>query len=244
MRPAADNAARANSAPMEKNPVVIPMKSLLTRAVLGVALVFGAAGCSSTYYNTLEKFGYAKRDVLVDRVEKAQESQTEAKEQFASALEKFLAVTKTDGGDLQRKYESMNAEFKRSETRAKDVHARIDAVEDVAEALFREWEQELKQYSSASLRSQSQRQLDATRRSYDNVLKLMRRAAERMDPVLATFRDQVLFLKHNLNARAIASLDSTNRELEADITRLIADMEASIRESEAFIQSLQSTPQS
>lgn len=217
------------------------MKTLLTRAVLIGALFF-TAGCSSTYYNTLEKFGYAKRDLLVDRVEKAQESQTEAKEQFSSALDHFLAVTKTDGGDLQRKYEAMNSEFKRSETRAKEVHERIDAVEDVAEALFREWKQELGQYSSASLRGESQRQLDATRRSYDNVLRLMRRAAERMDPVLATFRDQVLFLKHNLNARAIASLDSTNRELEADISRLISDMEASIRESETFIKSLQSAP--
>jgi len=217
------------------------MKTLLTRAVLLVALLF-VTGCASTYYNTLEKFGYAKRDVLVDRVEKAREAQSEAKEQFADALEKFLAVTKTDGGDLQKKYSAMSAEFKRSETRAAEVHERIDAVENVAEALFSEWKQELKQYSSAALRSESQRQLDLTRRNYDNVLKLMRRAAERMDPVLATFRDQVLFLKHNLNARALASLDSTNRELQADISRLIADMEASIRESESFIKSLQTTP--
>ena len=215
------------------------MNALLPRVAFTAVLLLLATGCSSTYYNTLEKFGYAKRDVLVDRVEKAQEAQTEAKEQFADALEKFLAVTKTGGGDLQRKYSEMSAEFKRSETRAKEVHERINAVENVAEALFSEWKQELKQYSSASLRSESQRQLDTTRRSYDNVLRLMRRAAERMDPVLATFRDQVLFLKHNLNARALASLDSTNRELEADISRLIADMETSIREAESFIKSLQ-----
>ncbi|HSI10165.1 MAG TPA: DUF2959 domain-containing protein, partial [Rariglobus sp.] len=199
------------------------------------------SGCSSTYYNTLEKFGYAKRDLLVDRVEKAQASQGEAKEQFASALEKFLAVTKTDGGDLQKKYDALNTEFKRSEARAKEVHERIDAVESVADALFSEWTQELKQYSNPSLRSESQRQLDVTRRNYENVLRLMRRAADRMDPVLATFRDQVLFLKHNLNARALASLDSTQRTLEADISRLIADMETSIREAESFIKSLQAS---
>ena len=216
------------------------MKTLLLCA--GLALAVLAGGCSSTYYNTLEKFGYAKRDILVDRVEKAQESQTEAKEQFADALQKFLAVTKADGGQLQRKYDDMSAEFKRSETRAKEVRERIAAVEDVADSLFSEWKQELKQYSNASLRSESQRQLDATRRNYDNVLKLMRRAADRMDPVLATFRDQVLFLKHNLNARVLASLDSTHRELEADISRLIADMDTSIREAESFIKSLQTAP--
>jgi hypothetical protein len=204
----------------------------------GMMVALGLTGCSSTYYNALEKIGYAKRDLLVERVQKAQKAQTEAKEQFASALERFLAVTKIDGGDLQRKYEAMNAEFKRSETRAKDVNARIDAVEDVASALFREWAQELKQYTNAGLRNQSERQLETTRRNYDNVLKLMRRAESRMEPVLATFRDQVLFLKHNLNARALAALDTTQRDLEADIARLIADMETSIGEAERFIKTM------
>jgi len=217
------------------------MNPLFARTALVVGLLF-TAGCSSAYYGTLEKFGYAKREVLVDRVEKAQESQTEAKEQFASALERFLAVTKADGGELQRTYDALNADFKRSEARAAEVRDRIDSVEDVAEELFSEWKRELEQYTNATLRRESQRQLDATRRNYDNLLKLMHRAAERMEPVLSTFRDQVLFLKHNLNAQAIASLGSTHRELEADISRLIADMEASIRESEAFIKTLQAAP--
>lgn len=216
------------------------MKPLVTCVAL--ATVLFTAGCSSAYYGTLEKFGYAKREVLVDRVEKAQESQTEAKDQFASALERFLAVTKADGGELQRTYDALNADFKRSEARAAEVRDRIDSVEDVAEELFSEWKRELEQYTNATLRRESQRQLDATRRNYDNLLKLMHRAAERMEPVLSTFRDQVLFLKHNLNAQAIASLGSTHRELEADISRLIADMEASIRESEAFIKTLQAAP--
>ena len=70
----------------------------------------------------------------------------------------------------------------------------------------------------------------------------MRRAANRMEPVIATFRDQVLYLKHNLNARALSQLDSTNRTLEADISRLIADMEASIKDAESFIKELKSKP--
>ena len=188
----------------------------------------------------MEKFGYAKRDLLVERVDDTRKAQGAAKEQFASALEHFLAVTKVDGGELQRKYDDLNREYNRSESAAKEVHERIAAVEDVAEALFREWKQELSQYSNPSLRSESQRQLDTTRRRYDDLVRLMRRAADRMDPVLATFHDQVLFLKHNLNARAIASLDTTNSTLQADISRLISDMEASIKESEAFIKSLKS----
>ncbi|HYP18062.1 MAG TPA: DUF2959 domain-containing protein [Opitutus sp.] len=200
------------------------------------------AGCSSTYYNAMEKIGFAKREILVDRVEETRDAQNAAKEQFASALAQFLAVTKADGGELQRKYDALNREFERSESRAQEVRDRIAAVEDVAEALFREWKDELKQYSSASLRRESEREFELTRRRYEDLIRVMRRAAERMEPVLATFRDQVLFLKHNLNARALASLTTTNRELEADISRLVADMEASIREAEDFIKTMHETP--
>lgn len=215
------------------------MKTLLLALSLGAAVL---TGCSSAYYGAMEKIGIAKREILVDRVEETRDAQNNAKEQFASALEHFLAVTKADGGELQRKYDSLNREFQRSEARAKDVRDRIAAVEDVAEALFREWKQELKQYSNATLRRESERELDRTRDRYDELIQVMRRAADRMEPVLATFRDQVLFLKHNLNARALASLTTTNRELEADISRLVADMEASIREAEDFIKTMHDTP--
>jgi len=188
----------------------------------------------------MEKMGIAKREILADRVDKTREAQQKAKEQFADALQRFLAITKVDGGDLQRKYDDLNREFQRSEVRANEVRERIAAVEDVAAALFREWKQELAQYSSAAMRSDSQRQLDLTRRQYEALIGLMKRAAERMDPVIATFRDQVLYLKHNLNARALAQLAATNRTLEADISKLIADMETSIREAENFIKDLRS----
>jgi Protein of unknown function (DUF2959). len=203
-----------------------------------LAVLLLVAGCSSTYYNAMEKIGFHKREILVDRVEETRDAQNAAKEQFASALEQFLAVTKVDAGELQAKYNSLNREFQRSEQRAREVRDRIDSVEDVAEALFNEWKAELKQYENANLRRESERAYDLTRRRYEDLIKVMRRAADRMEPVLSTFRDQVLFLKHNLNARALASLTTTNRELEADITRLITDMETSIREAEEFIKTL------
>jgi hypothetical protein len=207
-------------------------------ASLAVFALF-LAGCSTPYYAAMEKFGYAKRDLLVERVIDTRKAQAEAKDQFASALTKFMEISKFEGGALQQKYEELDREYKRSEDRAKSVRSRIDDVENVAEALFREWRQELSQYSNPSLRAESQRQLDATRVRYDELMVIMRRAAARMDPVLATFRDQVLFLKHNLNARALASLENTNRALQADIERLIADMNVSIREAEVFIRNLQ-----
>jgi hypothetical protein len=204
-----------------------------------IAFIAVCGGCSSTYYEALEKLGYAKRDLLVERVKKTEEAQTEAKEQFTSALDHFLKVTKINGGELEQRYNELNTELQRSEVRAKDVRDRIASVRDVADALFSEWQSELGQYSSTELRAQSEREMDATKSRYENLMRLMQRSADRMDPVLAAFRDQVLFLKHNLNARALASLDTTDKDLRGDIDRLISDMEASIRESQAFIQGIQ-----
>ena len=209
---------------------------------LPLTLLLALAGCSTTYYEAMEKIGVPKREILVNRVDDTRQSQTKAKDQFKSALDQFLAVTKVDGGDLQKKYEELNDQLESSEARAKDVRDHISGVEDVAKALFTEWKKELGQYSNSNLRRESQREYDSTRRRYDTLIRLMHRSAARMEPVLAAFRDQVLFLKHNLNARALASLDSTSHNLDTDVTRLIADMEASIRENEAFVKDLAPPP--
>lgn len=209
----------------------------IRRLVLPLLIVL-LAGCSSTYYGAMEKMGYAKRDILVTRVEKAQTAQEDAKEQFADALQSFLAVTKIDGGELKLKYDELNTQLQDCETRAEEVNDRISAIDDVATALFEEWGLELDQYSNQKLRSQSKQQLNSTRVRYGELMTVMRRAASRMEPILATFRDQVLFLKHNLNAQALRSLDGTSRELQGDIANLIRDMEKSISEAESFIREM------
>lgn len=196
------------------------------------------SGCSSAYYGAMEKMGIPKRQILADRVEAARGAQQEAKQQFASALEQFLAVAKVPPTELQATYERLNTGLKRSEDRAKEVRNRIAAIDDVAQALFREWEAELAQYTSDTLRDQSKRQLETTRQRYAALMRIMDQAAARMNPVLDAFRDQVLFLKHNLNAQAVASLGETNRTLQGDISKLIADMERSIKEADAFVATL------
>ncbi|MBK7405017.1 MAG: DUF2959 domain-containing protein [Phycisphaerales bacterium] len=210
----------------------------LACVVLLSALAVVLPGCASTAIAVKEQLGYAKREQLVDGVQKARDAQEQAKEQFASALDEFIAVTKVDTGDLEATYKRLQTELDRSESRAKSVSDRIRSVQRVADALFREWEAELDQYSSEQLRRSSREQLEATRSRYTDLLGAMQRAESKMDPVLAAFRDQVLLLKHNLNARAIASLEGTVGDLERDIGALIKDMEASIAEANSFIDSM------
>jgi len=198
-------------------------------------------GCQTTYYKTMEAFGVHKREILVDRVEEARDDQEEAKEQFKTALEAFSEVVQWEGGDLQKMYDKLNDEYERSKSKADDVHERIDAVEDVGDALFAEWEKELDQYESAELRRSSEKLMKSTRRNYDGMVMAMRKAESKMEPVLTRLHDQVLFLKHNLNARAIASLETTVVSFESDVAALIQELERSIAEANEFIDSVNAT---
>lgn len=194
--------------------------------------------CSSTYYGAMEKFGYHKRDILASRVEKARDSQEDAKDQFVSALDKFKNVVKVDGGELESRYNSLNSEYELSEKKAKLVSDRIDSVEKVATALFREWKNELAEYSNAGLRRSSERQLADTEGRYKKLMLTMEQAESKIEPVLSAFHDQVLYLKHNLNAQAIAALGEESVRIESDVDSLVRDMERSIAEANQFMESL------
>jgi len=210
----------------------------MKRLLLSLLSIVILAGCSSAYYGAMEKIGIHKRDILVDRVAEARDSQVETKQQFASALEQFRSVLAFDGGDLEKKYHELNDVLEESEEQADDVRERVAAVENVAEALFDEWEGELDQYSSANLRRSSEKKLKQTRTHYYKLIGAMKKAESKIDPVLNPLRDQVLYLKHNLNARAIASLQSELGNIETDVSRLIRDMEISIAEADKFIGTL------
>jgi len=216
---------------MGKKTAIIPGWLVLI-AILWVSF-FG--GCSTAYYGAMKKVGIHKRDILVDRVEDARDAQSEAQEQFKSALEQFGAVVQIENTDLKKAYDKLNAEYEDSEKAAKKVSERINKVESVADDLFEEWEDELKLYKSADLRRSSQRKLQKTKTRYREMLASMHRAEKSMAPVLRTFRDNVLFLKHNLNAQAIGSLRSEFSTLKGEIDGLIKNMNEAIKTSNKFI---------
>ncbi|MDP4610987.1 MAG: DUF2959 domain-containing protein [Opitutales bacterium] len=212
------------------------MKLAITLPILCVALFL--SGCQSVYYASMEKLGIEKREILSDRVEAARDEQQEAKETFADALEAFTAVTEYQGGELESIYDKLNAAYKDSLAAAERVTDRIDNVQSVGDALFEEWTRELDAYSSESLRRSSEASLRETKAEYGVMLRKMRAAEKSMSPVLELFEDQVLYLKHNLNARAIAALDAEVAKIEDRVKSLVKEMEVSIAEADSFIRTL------
>lgn len=190
------------------------------------------------YYRTRETLGEPKREIVVHEVSQACVSLQETRDQFGDALERFKVIVQFDGGSLEKKYYQLQRQFDACQQKADEVRSRIRAIEEVSEALFSEWETELEEYSSRALRATSRQQLRIARQRYVRLVRALAKAEEKMQPVLAAFKDQVLFLKHNLNAQAIAAVQHEFIEIGMDMSQLIHVMEMSIAEANEFIASL------
>ena len=214
----------------------------LSLYVLAPFLVVSAllSSCQSAYYSAMESFGFEKRDILIDRVEENRELQSKASDQVQTTYDALVALTGFDGGDLEDVYRGLERDYERSEARAEDLRASVRAIEGVARAMFTEWKAEIAQISNPELQQSSRELLDDTRARYTELVTVMQGSVQAMDPVLQAFKDQVLTLKHRLNAQAIEGLSGEVVKLEADVAELIEQMQASIAEADAFISSMRS----
>ena len=217
----------------------------MIRKILGpAALIVILGGCASAiqdkYFDLWDAVGVEKREILVDRVEDAQETQKDAQKEFAGALEEFSSLINFKGGKLEDVYNELNDKYESSNEAAKEVTQRIDKVQSVAESLFREWEDELQLITNANLKRDSQSKLKDTRNKYDSLLTSMRKVESSMQPILTSLRDNVLYLKHNLNATAVGALQGELTTITRDVDLLIKEMNSAISQSNDFIKSIKS----
>ncbi len=175
------------------------------------------------------------RDLLVDRVEAARDSQHEAAEQFRDALTEFKSIVNVPESELERQYRKMDRAHKRSQSAAEDITRRIDRVVSASNRLLDEWRDELNDYNDPALRRMAEQQFDQTREHAARLIASMRQTEQRMQPVLASFQDQVLYLKHNLNFSAMAALEGEAAAIETNVDVLIDEMNRAIAEADAFI---------
>jgi chromosome segregation ATPase len=205
-------------------------------AILFCTLFFIVSGCQSAYYSAMEKFGKEKRHILIDNVEDVQDSQAKAREEFKDALTRLKELYAFDGKELETFYKKVKNSYEDCDDRAKEIEKRIKDVKTVAGDLFKEWETEITQISDVKMKSSSRKSLADAKRKYAKLKTVMDNSTQRMYPVLAKLKDYVLYLKHNLNAQAVGSLGTEVVSIEKDVSRLITDMNISIKEADQFIK--------
>lgn len=205
--------------------------------LLGLALL--GLSCSDAYYSFWEGVGKEKRDLFRGHVEKVRDDQEEASEQFKDTLERIKVVYQVEDGELETSFRKLESAYEDAEARAQQVRDRIDKLNRIAEDLFAEWEGEISSMSSAELKARSREKLRATQARFKQMRVVMKQSEDRMEPVLTRFRDQVLFMKHDLNARALSDLEGEVISIEADVESLVRDLELSIAEADRFIDELE-----
>ena len=114
----------------------------------------------------------------------------------------------------------------------------IKFINELFDSELGEWSEELEKYQNASLKRDSAAKLRDTQRRYASLMKAMRKAESKMSPVLSALQDNVLYLKHNLNASAIGALQGELSTIESNVSQLIQQMNSAIAESDAFIASM------
>jgi len=214
-------------------------KSRLFRVLCLFAMILFLSGCNTVYYSAMEKMGKEKRHLLIDNVEDVKDSQTKAQEEFTDALTRIKELYAFDGGDLEKFYNRFKDSYEDCDDRARQIEKRINDVKEVAKDLFVEWEAEIKQINDAKLKSSSKASLRDAKVKYAKLEKVMSASTKKMYPVLAKLKDYVLYLKHNLNAKAVGSLSGEVVSIENDVAGLIDDMTASIQEAQNFINNFQ-----
>jgi Protein of unknown function (DUF2959) len=196
-------------------------------------------GCQSIYNATMENvLGYEKRELLKKSVVSLQAEQKDAQKEFKDAMTRLKELYAFNGGELESVYNRLKSSYESCESESKSVHSRIENMEDIANSMFSEWEKELQQYTNPTLAASSREQLRSTKERYTQLATTVRAAESAMQPVLAQIKDNVLYLKHNLNAAAIGSLRGEASNIQNQIEQLLSRMNASIAESESFIKSL------
>ncbi len=189
-------------------------------------------------YSAYEMVGVQKRDLLKTRVNDARDEQKEAGENFQDALQQLKKVYGFEGGALEKKYDALKESYDRAFHQADSVRKSIRKVEYVAGDLFKEWDKEIDQIETSSLKQKSREQLVVTQRKYNELHEKLKSSERQMDPVLRKLNDNVLYLKHNLNAKALASLKTETGRIQGDIESLIRDMNQSIESAETFIKDM------
>ncbi len=231
--------SRYNSSKLEKilGVDVISRRWILRGAARTVPLIL-LVGCTSSYYKAMKTFGKEKRDILVSRVKDSKKEQQQAKEQIKTTMESFQELTGFQGGALEKNYKKLNGEYEKAADSAEKLHNRIDSIDQVSGDLFKEWQKEIDGMDNKKLKAQSATMLRESRLSEASYIKSMRQTEARMTPVITAFRDQVTFLKHNLNARAIGSLKSTSAKMSTDVDVLMISLDASMAQADSLIASL------
>lgn len=173
---------------------------------LGVAV--GGASCANLEATFFEpKDSMALVDDLSERIEEVHVATEVSKERMNAAVEALRSMTSSDfRGDALVAHAELTRSIESSEEQAETLRDHVTEMKDTASELFERWAQDLEGFTNAEMRQSSQKRLEDTRTRYQTIVAAVDPALWSLDAVNRDLRDHALFLGHDFNKSAVASV--------------------------------------
>lgn len=217
------------------------MRPMLRSALVVAPLALVLGSCQSSGYSSFLHFGQkgGPKEALLEATQESHEEQLETHEHFISTLNLFNRLTRFDSDSLEGLFEDFSDAVEDCEDEVRDWQSRTLNLRMHGDKLFAEWSAQLEAFSRTDLREKSATMLQDARARHARLIVSMETTFQKMEPVMMSLRDYVLFFEHNLNPRAINTLSDTYDGFVDEVLELTNFMEGTRVETEAYIESLE-----
>lgn len=227
---------------------VVPIRAVSIRVAsiraVPLALLACMAGACQSLGGPFLIFGGARapHDGLIDRAEDAGRESKGTSADFAAAFHLYQRLTSPQAVELEKISDDFEDAVEECEDAAEELTERIESIRTETDRFIDGWSEELAGFSSEELRGKSAAQMQETEARARRLLAALEREQSRMQPVLRKLKDYALFFHHNLNARAIATLQDTYENFDREFRALENETARAQDEITAFLASFEDEP--
>jgi hypothetical protein len=210
----------------------------IVRAQAAVLVLLALPAC--TFVSNLISGGGGPANVndLVERVERVSAELDASKATMLAAIQKLQAVTAPEfQGDAVLAHKELENTLDDSDDQAKALRKSIDKMRAAAEPVFEQWTKDLEAYSNPEMRARSQQRLAAARERYDSVVAAVEPVLVEYETVNQTLHDHLLFLSHDMNPAAVATIQDDVRSVAKQAAGLDGSFQTAKAAARAYVDS-------
>ena len=201
---------------------------------LSVCLVVGGAAVVAQSKTAKEAQNLKKS------ADAAEQSIADVMEHVMGMLASYNAIVGGSSKNVQSDYKKLANDLKATDKKIQNASKGMDSLDKQAQKFFGQWEKELAEYSSDSMREKSSARLDAAKQKFKTLGETLGEARKAFEPLVQSLNDQILYLGRDLSPEAVADLEDEAAELNKqaeDVTAKINDLLAKADKADADLES-------
>ena len=208
------------------------------RAAAGLLVIAGLPACAFVNDLISGNTGPADVDDLVASVERVNSELDASKTKLLGAVQTLQKVTAPDfKGDAVEGHKELVRAIDDSEDQTDDLRKSVERMQAEAEPVFNQWTKDLEGYSNPEMRQRSQARLAAARERYDAVVAAVTPVLVECEAVNQTLGDHALFLKHDMNPAALATIQDDVKKVAKEAADLDGAFNAGKAATRAYVDS-------